>query len=154
VLRPGGTIAFCGEPSRYGDLLAAIPKRTALVTAPIWRRLMGASERRDDPLAESNRHALEPEVDVYAFSPGDLKRFCQGAGLTDVRVKGEEMLASIHGWTVRTLEASAEPEEIPWRWRRFAFRSYIALQRLDNRCWSRGCRRSSSTTCWSPRASL
>src|SRR3954451_4256279 len=26
VLRPGGTLAFCGEPSRYGDLLAAIPK--------------------------------------------------------------------------------------------------------------------------------
>ncbi|MGH2981846.1 MAG: class I SAM-dependent methyltransferase, partial [Solirubrobacterales bacterium] len=27
VLRPGGRLAFCGEPSRYGDLLAALPKR-------------------------------------------------------------------------------------------------------------------------------
>jgi hypothetical protein len=71
-------------------------------------------------------------VDVHAFSPGDLRRFCGQAGLGDVRVKGEELLASIHGWTVRTLEASAEPDEVPWGWRRFAFRSYMALQRVDN----------------------
>ena len=132
VLRPGGTVTFCGEPSRYGDLLAAIPKRSALVTAPLWRRLVGASERRGDPLAEANGHDLEPEVDVHAFSPGDLRGFCVRAGLTDSRVRGEELLASIHGWAVRTLEASAEPEEVPWQWRRFAFRSYLALQRLDN----------------------
>ena len=29
VLRPGGALAFCGEPSRYGDLLAAVPKHGA-----------------------------------------------------------------------------------------------------------------------------
>jgi ubiquinone/menaquinone biosynthesis C-methylase UbiE len=133
VLRPGGTLAFCGEPSRYGDLLAAVPKRTALLAAPVWRRLVGASARRYALEPEANGHALESEVDVHAFSPGDLRRFCREAGLEDVRVRGEELLASIHGWTVRTLEASAEPEEVPWRWRRFAFHSYLALQRLDNR---------------------
>jgi ubiquinone/menaquinone biosynthesis C-methylase UbiE len=132
VLRPGGILAFCGEPSRYGDLLAAIPKRTALITAPLWRRVMGAAARPEDPETESNGHALEPEVDVHAFSPGDLKRFCERVGMVDVRVRGEELLASIHGWTVRTLEASAHPDQVPWRWRRFAFRSYLALQRLDN----------------------
>jgi ubiquinone/menaquinone biosynthesis C-methylase UbiE len=132
VLRPGGTLAFCGEPSRYGNFLAAIPKRTALLTAPIWRRLVGASARDHEAEADQNGHDLEPEVDVHAFSPGDLRRFCEQAGLGEVRVKGEELLASIHGWTVRTLEASAEPDEVPWGWRRFAFRSYLALQRLDN----------------------
>jgi ubiquinone/menaquinone biosynthesis C-methylase UbiE len=133
VLRPGGTVAFCGEPSRYGDLLAAIPKRTALITAPLWRRLVGASARDyEAEAAEEHRHELEPEVDVHAFAPGDLRRFCDAAGLGDVRVKGEELLASIHGWTVRTLEASAKPDEVPWGWRHFAFRSYMALQRLDN----------------------
>jgi ubiquinone/menaquinone biosynthesis C-methylase UbiE len=130
VLRPGGTLAFCGEPSRYGDLLAAIPKRTALLTAPLWRRLVGASAR--DYEADGNGHDLERQVDVHAFSPGDLRRFATAAGLTGVRVRGEELLASIHGWTVRTLEASAVPEEVPWVWRQFAFRSYLALQRLDN----------------------
>ncbi|HEY6638820.1 MAG TPA: class I SAM-dependent methyltransferase [Solirubrobacterales bacterium] len=132
VLRPGGTLAFCGEPSRYGDFLAAIPKRTALIAAPLWRRAMGASPRHEDADAHANGHALEDEVDVHAFSPGDLQRFCAAAGLVETRVRGEEMLASIHGWTVRTLEASAEPDQVPWAWRRFAFRSYLALQRLDD----------------------
>jgi SAM-dependent methyltransferase len=132
VLRPGGTLAFCGEPSRYGDFLAAIPKRTALLAAPIWRRVMRAEARHRDPDAKANGHVLEAEVDVHAFSPGDLRTFCQRAGLSEVRVRGEELLASVHGWTVRTLEASAEPDEVPRAWRRFAFRSYLALQRLDN----------------------
>jgi ubiquinone/menaquinone biosynthesis C-methylase UbiE len=132
VLRPGGTIAFCGEPSRYGDFLAAIPKRTALLTAPLWRRLVGASARDYEAEAHENGHDLEREVDVHAFSPGDLRRFSEAAGLSEVRVSGEELLASIHGWTVRTLEASAVPDEVPWGWRRFAFRSYMALQRVDN----------------------
>ena len=133
VLRPGGTLAFCGEPSRSGDFLAAFPKRTALIAAPLWRRLVGASPRRHETKGDPNGHGLESEVDVHAFSPGDLRRFCRDADLVDVRVRGEELLASIHGWTVRTLEASAAPDQVPWGWRRFAFRSYLALQRLDNR---------------------
>jgi ubiquinone/menaquinone biosynthesis C-methylase UbiE len=132
VLRPGGTVAFCGEPSRYGDLLAAIPKRTALLAAPLWRRLVGASARHHEAETDPNGHGLESEVDVHAFAPGDLRRFCREAELVDVRVRGEELLASIHGWTVRTLEASAEPDQVPWRWRKFAFRGYLALQRLDS----------------------
>jgi ubiquinone/menaquinone biosynthesis C-methylase UbiE len=132
VLRPGGTLAFCGEPSRYGDFLAAFPKRTALLAAPVWRRLMQASARDFEAETDPNGHGLESEVDVHAFSPGDLRRFCREAGLGAVKVRGEELLASIHGWTVRTLEATAEPDQVPWAWRRFAFRSYLALQRLDN----------------------
>jgi ubiquinone/menaquinone biosynthesis C-methylase UbiE len=132
VLRPGGTLAFCGEPSRYGDFLATFPKRTALLAAPFWRRLVGASARRPEADADPNGHGLESQVDVHSFSPGDLRRLCAHAELLDVRVRGEELLASIHGWTVRTLEATAEPEQVPWRWRSFAFRSYLALQRLDN----------------------
>ena len=132
VLRPGGTVAFCGEPSRYGDFLAALPKRTALLAAPVWRRVVGASARRYEAETDPNGHGLEMEVDVHAFSPGDLRRLCRETGLGEVRVRGEELLASIHGWTVRTLEATARPDEVPLRWRNFAFRSYLALQRLDD----------------------
>jgi ubiquinone/menaquinone biosynthesis C-methylase UbiE len=73
VLRPGGTLTFCGEPSRYGDFLAAIPKRTALLAAPLWRRAVGASPRRHYADADANGHSLEPEVDVHSFSPVDLR---------------------------------------------------------------------------------
>jgi ubiquinone/menaquinone biosynthesis C-methylase UbiE len=137
VLRPGGTVAFCGEPSRYGDLLSAIPKRSALLAAPLWRRLVGASRRRRERGTEANGQALEREVDVHAFTPGVLRHLATGAGFDQVQVRGEELLASIHGWTVRTLEATAEPGEVPFGWRRFAFRSYLALQRLDDQVLER-----------------
>src|SRR5437588_12474972 len=42
VLRPGGRIAFAGEPSRFGDRLAALPKRGANLAAPVWRAIMRA----------------------------------------------------------------------------------------------------------------
>src|SRR6266480_4838754 len=35
VLKPGGVIAFAGEPSRYGDQIASYPKRFAGRVAPV-----------------------------------------------------------------------------------------------------------------------
>jgi ubiquinone/menaquinone biosynthesis C-methylase UbiE len=133
VLRPGGAIAFCGEPSRYGDMLAAVPKRTGMVAAPVWRRLVGASARAVPESEQSNGHALESEVDVHAFAPADLRRLLRETGFEERRVGGEELLANAWGWGLRTVESSAEPESVPWGWRNFAFRSYIALQRVDTR---------------------
>jgi ubiquinone/menaquinone biosynthesis C-methylase UbiE len=132
VLRPGGTVAFCGEPSRYGDRLAAIPKRAGMVAAPVWRRLLGASPASwttDD--ASDHDHSLESEVDVHAFSPDELRAFARSAGFERVRLRGEELVANAYGWLLRSLEATAEPTEVPFGWRHFAYRSYIALQRLD-----------------------
>jgi len=131
VLRPGGTVVFCGEPSAYGDRIATLPKRAALAAAPLWRRALGAGERDaggDDP---DYGHALESEVDVHAFAPAAVRRIFNDAGFTSVRIRGEELLANLYGWWLRTLESTAEPDEIPHRWRLFAFRSYLALQRLD-----------------------
>jgi SAM-dependent methyltransferase len=131
VLRPGGTVAFCGEPSRYGDRLAAVPKRAGLLAAPAWRRLVGASAAPPAPDAAADDHGLESEVDVHAFAPADLHATVAAAGFDDVRLRGEELVANAYGWLLRSLEASAEPAEVPFRWRLFAYRSYIALQRLD-----------------------
>jgi SAM-dependent methyltransferase len=133
VLRPGGVIAFAGEPSRYGDRLAAAPKRIGMVAAPVWRRLVRA-RRRDVPETEqSHGHALEGEVDVHAFAPADLRRLLRDAGFVDRHVGGEELLSNAWGWGLRTVESTAEPESIPFGWRRFAFRSYIALQKVDTK---------------------
>jgi SAM-dependent methyltransferase len=133
VLRPGGVVAFCGEPSRHGDRISSLPKRGALAMAPLWRAVLGAGERRPNGngAGPSEEDRLEGVVDVHAFTPGELSGHARAAGLDDVRVRGEELAASLFGWANRTLEGTAEPEEVPWAWRVYAYRGYLLLQRLD-----------------------
>jgi len=131
VLRPGGRLAFCGEPSRYGDLLAALPKRAARAISPLWRRALGARVRSGYDRPQTDGEWLEWQVDVHSFSPAELRRMLAGAGLVEPRIRGEELLANIYGWGLRTVESTAEFDDVPERWRTFAFRSYLALQRLD-----------------------
>jgi SAM-dependent methyltransferase len=133
VLRPGGTIAFCGEPSRYGDMLASIPKRGGAAVAPLWRRAVGAPRNPREASAGPNGASLEGEVDVHAFAPADLRRLLRECGFEQPRVGGEELLANAWGWGLRTVESTAEPESVSYGWRRFAFNSYIALQKVDTR---------------------
>ncbi len=133
VLRPGGTVMFAGEPSRYGDRLARVPKRVASAIAPAWRFAMradaaGAAGGEADP-----DEALERVVDVHAFAPGELAEAARAAGLRDVKVSGEELLANWFGWTNRTLEATADPMQVQWMWRQYAYRGYLALQEVDRR---------------------
>jgi SAM-dependent methyltransferase len=136
VLAPGGTVLFAGEPSRYGDRLARIPKRFATVVAPLWRRAVGAGPA-SDPEGREPDAALERVVDVHAFAPGELIRAARAAGLHDVRVSGEELVANWFGWTNRTLEATADPDQVPWAWRQYAYRGYLVLQELDRRLLER-----------------
>jgi ubiquinone/menaquinone biosynthesis C-methylase UbiE len=137
VLRPGGTLFFAGEPSRQGDRIAAVPKRAAVHAAPLWRRAVRARPapegNRQGSAAQPEDHALEGMVDVHAFLPGDLEGHATAAGFTDVRVRGEELLANWFGWFNRTLEASANPADIPMPWIQYAYRGYIALQEVDRR---------------------
>ena len=133
VLRPNGAVVFAGEPSRYGDRLAALPKRAGLFLAPAWRELVRAERRLVPEAEQSHGHALEGEVDVHAFAPADLRRMLREGGFEDRRVSGEELLANAWGWGLRTVEASAEPTSVSWKWRNFAFRSYLALQKVDSR---------------------
>jgi ubiquinone/menaquinone biosynthesis C-methylase UbiE len=132
VLAPGGTLLFAGEPSRYGDHLARVPKRFATAVAPLWRRAIGAAPLRRTQCPRSEA-ALEGFVDVHAFAPSQLARAARRASLAEVRVAGEELLANWFGWTNRTLEATAEPHDVPWAWRLYAYRGYLLLQQLDRR---------------------
>ncbi len=147
VLRPGGTLFFAGEPSRHGDRIAGYPKRAAMRAAPLWRRLMGATAsqpqtrgsgaaaRGQSTHGEAARgqspHGLESVVDVHAFDPALLRGLAEGAGFESVRVRGEELLANWFGWANRTLEATATPQSVPWLWRQYAYRGYLALQSVD-----------------------
>jgi ubiquinone/menaquinone biosynthesis C-methylase UbiE len=143
VLRPGGRIVFAGEPSRTGDRIAAYPKRAALRTAPLWRRLIGARPAggyempdtqdawREEEHDELDGESLEAFVDVHAFAPDELAAWAAGGGFADVGVRGEELLANWFGWVNRTLEATAVQDDIPMLWRQYAFRGYLALQKVD-----------------------
>ena len=139
VLRPGGVLAFAGEPSRYGDRLAAVPKRGATLLAPLWRRAMRAGPAPRDHEAAANGsaaggdHGMEFAVDVHSFSPGELRGHALGAGFDGVRVTGEELLASWFGWVNRTLESTASLEDLPAPWIQYAHRGYLALQEVDRR---------------------
>jgi SAM-dependent methyltransferase len=133
VLRPGGTVLFAGEPSRYGDRLASVPKRAAAAVAPLWRALMRAGPAQNGHAdGGAVNHELEPYVDVHAFTPTTLETAARHAGFADVRVRGEELLANWFGWANRALEATANPDEVPWAWKVYAFRGYLALQKVDS----------------------
>jgi SAM-dependent methyltransferase len=132
VLRPGGIAVFAGEPSHYGDRIASVPKRAAGRAAPAWRRLMRArpaQEGHQDGGAVN--HQLESMVDVHAFTPEQIAGGPRAAGFADVRVRGEELLANWFGWANRALEATADPETVPWAWKMYAFRGYVGLQHVD-----------------------
>jgi len=136
VLRPGGRIVFAGEPSRTGDRLAAIPKRGASVVAPLWRTLLRAGSPpppNDAEDRDAHDHGLERLVDIHAFDPGDLVKLARSAGFSEVKVRGEELVANFFGWFNRSLEARADPVRVPMLWRQYAFHGYLVLQRLDER---------------------
>lgn len=134
VLRPGGTLVFAGEPSRYGDRIAGVPKRAATAVAPLWRAALRASAATPGHSdgGEEN-HELERHVDVHAFVPGELEAHAREAGFEDTHVRGEELLANWFGWTNRALEATAVQGDVPWAWKQYAFRGYLALQEVDRR---------------------
>ncbi len=134
VLAPGGRIVFAGEPSRFGDQIAAVPKRGAVRLAPMWRAALRARRAklpREPAVVDEVDHRLEHLVDIHAFAPGELTGHAREAGFQSVKVRGEELVASWFGWFNRTLESTAAPEDVPARWRMYAFKGYLLLQRLD-----------------------
>jgi len=137
VLKPNGRIVFAGEPSRVGDRLARVPKQAALLAAPVWRRMLRAAPApetvADAGSQEQLDHELESKVDIHAFSPADLISLTANNGFTDITVRGEELLANWFGWFNRTLEMSAEQNDVPMLWRKYAFHGYLLLQKLDER---------------------
>lgn len=131
LLKPGGRIAFFGEPSRIGDNLARHPKNFAIKAAPLWRKALRIREPEPTQYEEGDGHTVEHLVDVHAFVPEDLSAIAKSAGFEDVRIIGEELLANWFGWTNRTLEAQARSEDIPNAWRQFAYRGYLGTQWFD-----------------------
>ncbi len=140
VLRPGGRFVICGEPTRYGDVVARRLSRATWWASQRATRLpaLAGWVRPPEELAESSRlAALEAAVDQHTFDPGELARTALRAGAVDVRTVTEELTAAWFGWPVRTFEAAVNPERLGLRWALFAYHGWQRLARLDSAVLSR-----------------
>jgi ubiquinone/menaquinone biosynthesis C-methylase UbiE len=135
VLRPGGRLVVCGEPTRYGDFIARRLSRATWWAATRITRLPGLRGRWARPphqLAESSQAAaLEAVVDLHTFDPDSLARTVERAGGVDVATATEELTAAWFGWPVRTLEHALNPDRLGWGWAMFAYQGWLRLSALD-----------------------
>lgn len=135
VLRPGGRIVICGEPTRYGDLVARRLSRATWWAATHLTQLPFIQDRWARPqqeLDESSRAAaLEAVVDLHTFDPDELARVVGRAGAAEVHTATEELTAAWFGWPVRTFEAAVNPDRLGWRWANFAYKTWQRLSALD-----------------------
>lgn len=135
VLRPGGRLVICGEPTRLGDWVARRLSRatwwmTTRVThlAPLRSRWARPAKELDEA---SRAAALEAVVDLHTFDPDALAATVRRAGGSGVRGVTEELTAAWWGWPVRTFEAAVPEQRLGPRWRQFAYRSWLGLSRVD-----------------------
>jgi ubiquinone/menaquinone biosynthesis C-methylase UbiE len=135
VLRPGGRLVVCGEPTRYGDFIARRLSRATWWAATRITRLPGIRRRwarSAEELTESSQPAaLEAVVDLHTFDPDSLARTVERAGGVDVETTTEELTAAWFGWPVRTLEHALNRDRLGWRWAMFAYHGWLRLSALD-----------------------
>lgn len=142
VLQPGGTVVIAGEPTETGSRITAAFKRVAglgvgLMEAGRERAgrppLRGTDRTAADHAGTAHLAGLEHVVDLHTFRPRDVEHMAALAGLSDVRVETEELVASWFGWSVRTIESLVAPEIRGEQWPWWALRNYLRLQALDER---------------------
>ncbi|MBW3577441.1 MAG: class I SAM-dependent methyltransferase [Actinobacteria bacterium] len=147
ILKPGGSLVVAGEPSLWGDRILRRVKRgtylgfrtvTALPPLRSWRRPSGhTGEDHGEFDGDSDVSALEWEVDLHTFAPGDVEQIAHDAGFVDVRTVTEDLTANWFGWAVRTIEGSTAPGKLGSRWAHWAYRTFLRLQTFDERLLSR-----------------
>ncbi|MGH8825674.1 MAG: class I SAM-dependent methyltransferase [Jiangellaceae bacterium] len=135
VLKPGGRVVVCGEPTRYGDYVARRLSRATWWAATTATRLPYVRDRWARPqeeLDESSRAAaLEAVVDLHTFDPDALARTVERAGAAEVRTVTEELTAAWFGWPARTFEYAVNPDRLGWRWAMFAYHGWRRLSAVD-----------------------
>lgn len=134
VLRPGGALFIAGEPTAAGDRIAGVAKRAAHRGFRLLDGIVGGLARAPAaPATEEERvqRDLEFSVDLHTFEPEAVAALAGRVGFGRVRVETEELVSSVFGWAVRTIEAQGRPELFGPRWGEFAYGAWRALYRLD-----------------------
>ena len=135
VLRPGGRVVICGEPTRYGDAVARRLSHATWIAATNLTRLPGLRGRWARPreeLDESSRAAaLEWVVDLHTFKPDELARTVLRAGGVGVATVTEELTAAWWGWPARTLEYAVAADRLGPRWSSFVYGAWLKLSAFD-----------------------
>ncbi|MGH2686591.1 MAG: class I SAM-dependent methyltransferase [Actinomycetota bacterium] len=137
VLRPGGTLFVAGEPTRWGHRITGVSKWAARTALRAADGVPGVRLRHQRPVPatddERTLRDLEWEVDLHTFDPKTVSAWARAAGLRDVRVETEELIAAWFGWAVRTIEGEVRPGLLGRRWARFAMLGWRALYTIDRR---------------------
>lgn len=135
VLRPGGRVVICGEPTKVGDRIARRLGQLTWATSTRVAALPGLRSRwarpKEELDASSRAAALEWVVDLHTFDPDELARTALRAGAIDVHTVTEELTASWFGWPARTLEYALRPDRLGRRWAQFSYSSWQRLSALD-----------------------
>ena len=136
VLRPGGRIAFAGEPVAGRRPARVDPQRSAVLVAPVWRALLraGLAHRTAGSTRLPRRRTARPRAGAVRRHPCVRSRRPRAprsagrlrAGHGPRRGAGGELVR-----VVQPLEATAQPDDVPMLWRRYASTGYLALQQLD-----------------------
>ncbi|MDN5726996.1 MAG: class I SAM-dependent methyltransferase, partial [Propionibacteriales bacterium] len=134
VLKPGGRVVICGEPTKWGDFVARRLSRATWFAATNVTRLpvLRTWRRSQTELDESSRAAaLEAVVDLHTFEPADLARTVRRAGLVGIDTVTDELTAAWVGWPIRTFECAVPEEKLGRGWRLFAYQTWLRLGRVD-----------------------
>ena len=152
---PAATVVFCGEPS--------CQRRPARGLAQARRRARRprSGDAPSAPPSAATAAAPTPTTATPSrrrststpSTPQRSRRTFEAAGFEDARVRGEELLANIYGWGLRTVESTAEPDRVPTAGATSPSTPTWPCSASTRPCSSRTCPRSSSTTSSSRRAS-
>lgn len=133
VLKPGGRLVIAGEPTRLGFQLVFHVARRGTAAIIKTAEKLWPSIRKEEPSHDglAPEAALEAHVDLHEFHPHMISGWLKQAGFAPIKVRTEELLSGMVGWSNRTTEAMVRPDLLGANWPYFAYHSYMTAYKID-----------------------